>query len=150
MVAQRKIPKGVTKLDDKKDFTYLKGIEKKVLGIEEDDPKPYIVLKYYHPKHQCFSTWSKGDLKAFSSLIERMRTARWSLLINNQALGFKINKYIDSLPKGDVDCLKKILSPDITFAELTVSEKARIHGFRIGAAFYLVWLDKDHNIYSMS
>lgn len=146
----REVPQSVAKLKDIKGLTYLEKVEKKVLSIDEDDPKPYIVLKYYHPGYQCFSTWNKDNLKAFSALIEKMRTVHWSLLVGKHALGFKINKYDDKLPKGDVQCLKDILSPDITFSELKVTEKARIHGFKIGAAFYLVWLDKNHDIFPMS
>ena len=78
-----------------------------------------------------------------------MRTVSWSLLVDKHVLGFKINKYVEKLPKESVKCIKDILSPDITFSELKVTEKARIHGFQVGAAFYLVWLDRNHEIFPM-
>jgi hypothetical protein len=150
MASRRKLPQSVARLDSKQDFTYLAKIEKKVLSIDEDDPKPYIVLKYFQPTYQCFSMWNAGELRSFSDLIQRMRQIGWSELAGRGALGFKIHKYIEKLPQEDIKCLSAILSPDITFSEIRVTKKARIHGFRAGAGFYLVWLDKDHEIFPMS
>lgn len=150
MASKRKLPQSIIGLEAKQGFTYLEKVEKKVLSLDEDDPRPYIVLKYYQPSYQCFSSWNGGELKSFSDLVRRMRQIGWSELVVRGALGFKIHKYIEKLPKEDIECLSSILSPDITFSEIRVTQKARIHGFRAGAGYYLVWLDKDHEIFPMS
>lgn len=150
MASKRKLPQDIAKLASTSNLTYLKDVEKRVLSIEEVDPKPYIVLKYYQPSYQCFSIWDAGELKSFSDLINRMRQIGWSELIVRGALGFKIHKYVDKLPKQDVKCLSAILSPDITFSEIRVTQKARIHGFKAGSGFFLVWLDRNHEIFPMS
>jgi len=43
----------------------------------------------------------------------------------------------------------KTVSPDIDFFELRVTGEARVHGFRVIDGFYLVWLDREHEIYKM-
>jgi hypothetical protein len=40
-------------------------------------------------------------------------------------------------------------NPDLTFFELRVTQQARVHGFRVKSAFFLVWLDREHRIYPM-
>lgn len=39
------------------------------------------------------------------------------------------------------------LSADISWCEMRVTQKARVHGFRAGNAFFLVFLDRNHEIF---
>lgn len=145
-----KLPPKAAQLTKSQDLTYLTNIERKGFGIEQDYPKPFIVLKYFQPSYQCFSSWNADELKAFSRLITNMRETTWSELTTKGALGFSIHKYLKALPKDDVKCLFSYLSPDITFSELKVIGRARIHGFQLKSAFFLVWLDRNHDIHPMS
>ena len=150
MASKKRLHKNITNLREQKALPHLSNIAEKVLSMDEDDPKLYIVLKYYQPSYQCFSKWNSDELKSFTDLIKRMRQIGWSELVGRGALGYKKHTYLEKLPQEDIKCLKSILSPDITFSEIRVTQKARIHGFRAGTGFYLVWLDKDHEIFPMS
>ena len=62
-----------------------------------------------------------------------------------EGFGYKVHKDRNILP-GKGSAIKEI-SPDIPSSELRITQRARIHGFRMNSAFFLVWLDKDHQIY---
>lgn len=40
-----------------------------------------------------------------------------------------------------------VLSEDIGWCEMRVTQKARVHGFRAGQGFFLVFLDRGHDIF---
>jgi hypothetical protein len=80
-----------------------------------------------------------------------MAQMRWSDIYrtggsvgNKTGLGYTIHKDMEKLPKHPH--LDKI-SPDLTWFELRVDGESRVHGFRVGDAFFLVFLDKGHKIY---
>ena len=39
------------------------------------------------------------------------------------------------------------ISPDLTWFELRVDGESRVHGFRVKDAFFLVYLDQNHEVY---
>ena len=156
-MVKKRIPKKSLKIDNKPG-AYLTGIEEKILGIPEDQrksqsEKPYIALKYFDPSYECFSAWSPEELKAFSSFNKKLSQLTWQDINKSggkkggkTGVAYTVHKDRGKLP--DNDALKRI-SPDLTFFELRVSEKARVHGFRMKSAFFLVWLDRNHQIYPM-
>ncbi len=60
-----------------KQQTYLTNIEKSFLGLGEKGDRPYVVLKYYRPDFECFSSWSPSELKAFSDFLMKLKSAEW-------------------------------------------------------------------------
>lgn len=120
--------------------------ERSVLGLDESDPYMHVNLRYIDTDHECFSDWQLDELKSFSSFIATLNSTRWGQVSHSNGLGYKIHKNRNVLPKHSV--LDKT-SQDITFFELRVTQKARVHGFRSLAAFYLVWLDRNHEVYKM-
>jgi hypothetical protein len=129
-------------------------IEATILGIHKKDPeRPYVALKYFQPGYQCFSDWDKSELKAFSSFVEKLRSTDWDTIFktggklgSKTGLGFSLHKNRSKLPKcKSLDAI----SPEIKFCEMRVSQGIRVHGFRIKSAFFLVWLDKNHEICPM-
>jgi len=120
-----------------------------IFGLKEKETEqvPYIVLKYYQPNHECFSQWDKQELKGFSDFIEKLRKTNWNLIrsqTGSKKVGFgyaQIDK--KTLPKANI---LNDISEDVNFAELRLSKGARIFGFRINAAFFLIFLDKNHKI----
>lgn len=122
-------------------------------GETNTNLKPYVVLKYYQPRHQCFSAWQQTELRGFSSFVEKLRGTTWNEIVlsggrgpngKKTSFGYTPHKDRTKLPPcADLDRV----SPDLTFFELRVSGKMRVHGFRAGAAFFLVWLDREHKIY---
>jgi hypothetical protein len=131
----------------------LSRIEKIVFGISAPEPKsyPYIVLKYYRPDHQCFSEWTKPELKNLSSFIKKLGNATWQDITasggnNKSGFGYTRHKNVNSLPHC-CKSVRDIISEDIQFFELRVSRKSRVHGFKVNEAFFLVLLDRNHAVY---
>lgn len=116
---------------------------------------PYVVLKYFSSSWQCFSKLSKDELRAFSDFLDKLSQTTWQAIYGsaskNNKTGFGYTKYdVSSMKNGKsyLEGLKNQLSQDIDFFELRVTEKMRVHGFQSATAFYLVLLDKDHNIFN--
>lgn len=138
-----------------KDQYLLSNIEAKLLGIDDKENNAFVILKYFDGKYQCFSEWSNNELKDFTSFIEKINNMTWNEIYKTAGkgksgkktgFGYTVHKDKSVLPnKTIVDKL----SEDITFFELRVSQEARVHGFRVKSAFFLVWLDRNHDVYPM-
>ncbi len=127
--------------------------EATLLGIsaDEKDEKPYVNLKYYWPEHQCFSEWENGELRNFSAFCRKLTSMRWADIYrsgggsgNKTGLGYTPHKDPSVLPNHPELAQ---LSPDITWFELRVDGESRVHGFRSKDAFFLVFLDRLHEVY---
>lgn len=137
-----------------KDYVYLTNVEQYCLGVTDHSrDKPYINLKYYQPEYECLSEWTPDELKALSEFVRKFRNLTWEQIYRSggklgekSGLGYTSHKTKTLLPKfSELDNF----SHDLTFFELRVTQKARVHGFRIKAAFFLVWLDRNHRIYPL-
>lgn len=114
-----------------------------------DKKNPDLSLKYYDYNYQCFSELEAEDLKQFTDVCRKFSQMNW-IDIKKQA-GKKGKKTglaptmieRSQLPKSNI--LNRI-SDDIEFMELRLSQTARIFGFRSSATFFLVFLDKNHDI----
>ena len=130
-------------------------MEQELLGLREEHPdreKGYVALKYFQSSYECFSDWSKDELKAFSGFCRKVAERSWEQIRqsgggsgNKSGLGFTAHKDRRRLPNNG---LRDLISPEVDFSEMRVTQKARAHGFRMKATFFLVWLDKDHRIYA--
>ncbi|HET7464260.1 MAG TPA: hypothetical protein VFJ82_23585 [Longimicrobium sp.] len=134
---------------------YLSSIEQEMLGLREQNPdreKGYVALKYFQPSYECFSEWSREELKSFSAFCRKVGERSWEQIRqsgggagNKSGLGFTAHKDRRRLPNNG---LRDLISPEVEFSEMRVTQKARVHGFRMKSAFFLVWLDRDHRIYA--
>lgn len=120
------------------------------LGIHKGD-NAFVVLRYFDSDHQCFSDWDRDELKAFSEFLRKICQQNWDQIFatggsagNKKGLGYTVHKDPKLLPNQN---LIDRFGEDTCFFELRVSKKARAHGFRIKSAFFLLWLDKDHEVY---
>lgn len=111
----------------------------------------FVALKYFDSSHQCFSEWDKSELKAFSDFLRKICQQNWSQIVasgggsgNKKGLGYTPHKNPNILPNQN---LVEKFSEDTSFFELRISQKARVHGFRIKSAFFLLWLDRNHDVY---
>lgn len=80
----------------------------------------------------------KGDLKAFSSWVEKM-AGRTEAQITATTLTCHAHQ-------GKTKQLPADVSPDVKMYGLDVGAKSRVHGFFLSGHFYLVWLDRNHAI----
>lgn len=145
------IPHGAAGADDNR--KYLSSVEQELLGLREENPdreKGYVALKYYQPSYECFSAWSRDELKSFSAFCRKVGERSWEQIRQSgggaghkSGLGFTAHKDRRRLPNNG---LRDLISPEVEFSEMRVTQKARVHGFRMKSAFFLVWLDKDHRV----
>lgn len=124
----------------------------KLNDIEEDGDQKniFVSLRFVEHSHQCFSDWSKTQMKAYWDFQVKAHNYTWQQ-VKDQATKNPKNKtglaytHIPS-EKYPKDGIRIELSPDTTFFELRVNSAIRVHGFRSKAIFYICWLDKDHKI----
>lgn len=127
-------------------------LEKVALGLHRNDPdneQPWVSLKYYYPPFECLSEWNAEELKAFSEFCQKLGRMKWNdvyktggQLGNKTGLGYTVHKTTQLPASPDLSHL----SADITYFELRVDQAARVHGFRVREAFFLVWLDRQHRV----
>lgn len=125
-----------------------------LLGVKherKDAERPYVNLKYYRPDHQCISEWTKAKLQSFSAFCRQMTQMRWVDIYSTGGkagrkvgLGYTIHKDHGVLPNN---AELEGFSPDLTWFELRVDGESRVHGFRVKDAFFLVYLDQNHEFY---
>lgn len=149
------VPRAAAAGGDERNRRYLSNVEQELLGLREDHPdreNAYVALKYFQPSHECFSEWSRDELKAFSAFSRKVAERTWEQIRhsggtggNKSGLGYTPHRDRRKLPNNG---LRHLISPEVEFAEMRVTQRARVHGFRMKATFFLVWLDKDHQIYA--
>ncbi len=127
-------------------------VEAMHLGVHRND-NAFVALKYFDPSYQCFSCWKSEELSAFSKFISNINQQSWQSIVasggkigHKTGLGYTQHKDRNKLPNHKI---VDSISEDINFFELRISEKARVHGFRVKSTFFLVWLDRNHEIYRM-
>ncbi|MGL5014811.1 MAG: MAG6450 family protein [Bacteroidales bacterium] len=113
---------------------------------DSDDAHVLMSIKYLQHDFQCFSDWESKEMKAFWGFNKKLHDHTWKQIYQTASTkkGLAYDKIsYDKYPESD---FKKELSKDHTLFELRVTDKARVHGFRIKGIFYLCWLDRNHEI----
>lgn len=123
-------------------------LEVAALGQEGDSRAvAFVALKYYRPEHQCLSEWTPDELRAFSSFCRKLAQMTWQQIVETggrHKTGVAWTPiHLGQLPNTD---FLQDLSEDISWIELRVTQEARVFGFRAGQAFFLVFLDRTHDI----
>ncbi|MES2388131.1 MAG: hypothetical protein V4543_09020 [Bacteroidota bacterium] len=117
---------------------------------EGNDALAIVSIKLLQDDFQCFSDWSKSEMKAFWDFNRKVHQYSWKQIYSSaskqlgQKTGFAYT-VIDRSSYPDSQ-FKKALTPETTFFELRVNGDMRVHGFRYKALFYLCWLDREHQI----
>jgi hypothetical protein len=123
-------------------------MELAALGQEGDSRAvAFVALKYYRPEHQCLSEWTTDELKAFSAFCRKLAQMTWQQIVETggkRKTGVAWTQISpDQLPNTD---FMESISEDLSWIELRVTQEARVFGFRAGQAFFLVFLDRTHDI----
>jgi hypothetical protein len=124
---------------------YLSPSEANYLGLPAEDLPAHISLKYFDGSYECFSVWQQRELRAFTKFIEKLREHNWEDVKKTAGFGYAEHNR-QHLPRKRILTL---ISPETTIFELRVTQTARVHGFKIQSVFFLVWLDRNHQIYPM-
>ncbi len=125
-------------------------------GGSADNENPFVTLKYFRNSFECFSVWERDELKSFSDFISDLRQRTWRQVLETSGKGgakvglgytpYEINTTKNGA-EGHLDNVRKQIGEDITFFELRINQKIRVHGFRAKAAFFLVLLDREHRVF---
>jgi hypothetical protein len=96
----------------------------------------FLVLKYLDNSKECFSKWSKTDLKKFAQASEKLRSMTWQQMreqggsVGNKT-GFAYTQHKGKSTLGKSTYVKLGLSEDIDgLSEIRVGKTARVHGFK--------------------
>ncbi|RFS20460.1 hypothetical protein DVR12_17980 [Chitinophaga silvatica] len=105
-------------------------------------------IRFVQHTYQCFSDWSKQDMKVFWTFIEKLHRYNWQDLLNTGGKHNKTGLAPTIIPRSKYpDCdFKAGLTEDVQLFELRIDHTKRVHGFRVDALFYICWLDKNHVI----
>ena len=142
------IPKSVANIKEEKVF-----LNKNIALLEswkEEGNKAniFVSLRFVNHDFQCFSQWSREEMKCFWDFQTKISNTSWQLLYSQNGktdkVGFAYTEIKrETYPKST---FKEELSPDITLFEVRANNKIRLHGFRYQSIFYICWLDKNHEI----
>lgn len=112
-----------------------------------NEKKVFISFTYIQENFECFSDWTKDEMKQFWKFYKMVSNFTWQQVIEtgrkNKKSGLAYTKIkYNQLPKNN-------LSEDETYFELRVNQnKLRVFGFRNKSIFYISWLDREHRICS--
>jgi hypothetical protein len=104
------------------------------------DERVGINLRYFQKDYECFSSWTKDELKSFSNLVIKIALRTHDQITTaTQTCHSHLGKKLKQKLPSDI-------SPEVGLYELDVTAKARMHGFFSHNTFYLIWLDREHRI----
>ncbi|ASP29485.1 MULTISPECIES: hypothetical protein [Sphingomonadales] len=115
------------------------------LGSLEDHEGVTVSFAHYRAETECLSSWNKADLKSFVGVVEKLRTMDVTTLRNSS---------LCSPHRGEVRPAKRFTRPDTIGKDYRMHEirvdrsnTARMHGVIEESVFYLVWLDRKHEVF---
>jgi len=121
----------------------------RAVKLNEDDwdrDKP-LLFSFRDTDKNRFVLWDlvKKELKELVKTFKLMEQLGWQGVFQHSGLKPEIHKQEQLRFKLPVD-----LSPDVDIYSFRFSEKGRIFGYRIKNVFYLIWFDRNHDVYPMS
>lgn len=110
-----------------------------------------ISLRYVQDDFECFSQWSRQEMKIFWEFNRSIHNYSWQDILaqggrNGSKVGFGYTKI--SHRQYPESIFISTFSPELDVFELRLNAKMRVHGFRDDALFYICWLDRNHKICS--
>ncbi|HEV7310939.1 hypothetical protein [Sphingopyxis sp.] len=111
----------------------------------DDDAGVTVSFAHYRAETECLSTWGKSDIKSFVGVMEKMRAMNIATLRNSSICSphRKGTRLAERFTRPDS------IGKDYRMHEIRVdrSNAARMHGVIEGSVFYLVWLDRKHEVF---
>lgn len=149
MAKERKnnIPKYLASDKTGANFIDVSKLPKEEFEENGNEKKVFISFTYIQENFECFSDWTKDEMKQFWKFYKMVSNFTWQQVIEtgrkNKKSGLAYTKIkYNQLPKNN-------LSEDETYFELRVNQnKLRVFGFRNKSIFYICWLDREHRICS--
>jgi hypothetical protein len=115
--------------------------------IELDETQPDTIvsvsLKYWHTRSQCISEWQRRELEGLRKFVDKIQGLTWAQIKADTGLKYQTHKGAT----GHGFSRPQNLSKDVALFELRLSGRARVHGAEVNDVFYLVWLDRNHDVF---
>ena len=115
------------------------------LGSSDNEVGVTVSFAHYRSQTECLSTWGKADLKSFVGAVEKMRAMDIATLRNSS---------LCCPHRGGRRLAKRFTRPDTIGKDYRMHEirvdrsnTARMHGIIEDSVFYLVWLDRKHEVF---
>ena len=111
----------------------------------DDDAGVTVSFAHYRAETECLSTWGKADLKSFVGVLEKMRAMNIATLRNSSIC----SPHRKGSPLAERFSRPDTIGRDYRMHEIRVdrSNAARMHGVIEDSVFYLVWLDRKHEVF---
>jgi len=168
-MAKKRLPKHAVKDEVSRLSIRASQKEVKIVGLVTEELKghstalqlnPYVALKYFKSDWQCFSDCQIQELKAFSAFLKSLQKYTWEQVYSTGSrkpkhglayTKYKMNDVKSEAIKATLESVKKEISEEISFFELRVNQnKLRVHGFQSQSIFFLVLLDRNHQVFPES
>ena len=101
-------------------------------------------LSFYHLDEaaESISDWTSSETKQLFTKLKQLSKTTWQEILSSKGMGYKEIQNSGSFARQ----WPVRLSRDCTMSEIRISQKSRIFGVRRERAFYLVWLDRNHQV----
>jgi hypothetical protein len=112
-----------------------------------DDSKVVFSFELFSPNLECPSTWLNEEVKQLFSMFVKasQRTWRQVLQTSGKSHGGKVGLGYTPF-KTDPFPRPQNVSADLVISELRVTDKARVFGCRSRDHFYIIRLDRGHQV----
>lgn len=121
----------------------------RVIQGSTDHLPPSFSFYHFDSSSECPSDWKTDEMKSLFSSLKDASSMTWQQVKatgghgkHAQGIAFKSVSPAQAARK-----LPANLADDIDLSEMRVSDRARIFGVRNEATYYVIWLDKDHQVF---
>ncbi|MDK2014599.1 MULTISPECIES: hypothetical protein [unclassified Deinococcus] len=145
-----KPPKHVNKGDQTTQIpkTYAQKVAAAISGGGSTDHLPATLsFAHFQDGHECASTWAGDEMRALFNSFRLASTMTWQQIKSTGGNG----RNAAGLRYKPVSVKKELpsyFSEEVQVVEMGSSQKSRFFGVREDSTFYLLWLDRNHNIFA--
>lgn len=104
-----------------------------------DDMTPVFSFKYTDPNKWILSEWEKSEINDLFKFFKSVESMTWDQIKSHSGIRYKALDNVPTISHLGV-------SEDVTICELRVCKVKRVHGFRTGNIFSIIWFDRAHEV----
>ncbi|HLO83890.1 MAG TPA: hypothetical protein VK203_02590 [Nostocaceae cyanobacterium] len=116
------------------------------LEIPPEQQPPIFSLRYLDGEY-CLTKCEKDDQAVFALKIHRLSKLTWSQIKSQDRHKLGYEKIARDAIKAPIP---KFITEDVTFIAFRFSGMKPMVGYRDGAIFYVIWLDRNFTLYDHS
>lgn len=108
------------------------------------DKNPPVFSLRYLQKGYCLDCCQKHEKAAFADRLFRLSQMSWDEIRKSDKHGLGTEKIARNAIKAPIP---KHVTQDVDFIAFRFCSKAPMVGYKIGATFYVLWLDREFKLY---